>query len=95
MTVDVFLAESTRITDEVLADARERLDDAGLIATKDVSKTQGTAELSVYFNRGTSVVDAIQTELVRDGEALGTPEEVRDWLNDGIDQVLADLDSTG
>jgi hypothetical protein len=77
----------------VLADRRSALVEAGLRARIELERhfedgRESWSEIRVDFWRGDAFVDVLETFLVREGEAVVTPEELKAWLEEHIDAIL-------
>jgi hypothetical protein len=80
------------ITEAVLADRADRLAAADLqprVAVKRWGEGAGAqAELSISFWRGTAFVDVLEDFILRNGSPTTSPDELRQWVATGIDEIL-------
>jgi len=74
---------------EVVIDARDRLDAAGLAAEVSMDDTDGgECEIGIHFNRGNDFVDAAFALIGSEEAPLITLAELRDWAHQAIADAL-------
>jgi hypothetical protein len=52
--------------------------------------SEGNAELRVSFRRGGTLVDVLEDFVVKEGRPVSDLGELRRWVNDAIDEVIAE-----
>jgi hypothetical protein len=80
------------IAETVLADRADRLAAAGVRAEIEVKRwgegAGAQAELSISLWRGTAFVDLLEDFIIRDGSPTASPDELREWVATGVDEML-------
>jgi hypothetical protein len=80
------------LADAVVAEHTRALADAGLRTTVEVRRwaenDAANSELRVAFWRGNAFIDVLEDFIVRDGRPVASLDELRDWLNAGVEAIL-------
>jgi hypothetical protein len=93
MNTDLYLQSVAEVAHEALIAADDVLSSVGFVASKELMRSGGYAELTVYFTRGPEIVDVIQAEVLRNEQPVATVQEVRDWLIQSVNMVVDDARS--
>jgi|SRR5829696_7275738 len=76
----------------VLSERQEVLSALRLEAKVEISRwldgDRENAEIRISFWRGPAFVDVVEDFVIRDGQPTASPQELREWLEESIDEVL-------
>ena len=92
--VNEFSEAVLRLASTVAEGYERRLDSAGLRATSELrdwsEREFSSVELRVDFWRGDNLIDFFEDFVIKQGEPVGSIQQIEEWLRNGFDAALRD-----